>query len=186
MKLLKNINETNMVNIIRNRWIFIFITILLLFSVNTTNSQSWRYYTRLNLIQTDNKQVDSILLETIRHVEKCEYYTKDLAFRIDYFVMFDTCYMGIQVSHFRQELFCPTGLSKIFGYYKVKKHLVVVFCDEKQNLFLKTKSKKKFLVNNSDKVKLLINSDYFFWMFIIKGNKFYLKDKLNNCDNVVN
>jgi len=163
------------------KWILNLAIICFIYSTNIVYSQSWHYYKRLPLIRTTDKQIDSILLETIKSVEKCDYYTKDIAFRIDYFFMQDTAYLAITTSHYRQDIFCASGLSKILGYYKVKKHLVVVFCDENQKLFERTKGKKRFLENNSDKVKLLIRSEYFFWMFIIKENKYYLKDMINEC-----
>jgi len=177
---------------------------LIISSHNTYPQKSKYYYEYANLLTCKNKQIDSIITDAINRTKHCEYYTKDLAFSLIYnagnFGLFfggskairdsiygDSVFFEIKTSHYRQDIFEQTSLVRMLGYFKIKKHLFVVFCSdldiEKQELFEKTNKKKRFIVNNSDKVKVIVKTDYIFWDYVYINNKFYLKKISNDCLN---
>jgi len=177
---------------------------LLLFTYNTYSQKSKYYYEYPTLLTYNNSQLDSIITDAINRAKQCEYYTNDIAFRVTYdannYVFFfdrlnaendsiygDSVFIYIETSHYKQDIFQSSSFYMILGYFKIKKHLFAVYCSdmdlEKQELFEKTKHKKRFIVNNSDKVKTIVKTDYIRWEYVYINNKFYLKKIYNDCLN---
>jgi hypothetical protein len=175
---------------------------LMLFTYNTYSQKSKYYYEYPTLLTYNCRQLDSIITDAINRAKQCEYYTKDLAFSLifdvgNYGSIFglsmtkrdsiygDSVFFDIYTSHYRQDIFEQPPFFKILGYFKIKKHLFAVFCSyldiEKQELFEKTKHKKKFIVNNSDKVKVIVKANYINWEYVFINNRFYLRKIYNDC-----
>ncbi len=176
---------------------------IMLFTYSNSYSQKLKhYYEYPTLLKYNNGQLDSIITYAINRAKHCEYYTKDLAFSLTYdagnfglifggssamrdSIYGDSVFFDIKTSHYKQEIFGQPLLYRLLGYFIKNKHLFVVFCSdldiEKQDLFEKTKHKKKILLNNSDKVKTIVKTEYIRWEYVYINNRFYLKKISNDC-----
>lgn len=178
---------------------------ILLFEIHGFSQKSKYQYVFLDQITYKNHQLDSIFAKAITTVKYCEYYSEDISFAIIFdthhyltlslyddvenkfndSIYGDSVSLYLHASHYRQDIFCFPGIYSLLGYFKFQQHLFAVYSTnldiENQKFFKKTKHKKRFIVNNSDKVKTIVKTDYIRWEYVYINNRFYLKKIYNDC-----
>lgn len=156
-----------------------FLFIPLIFS-GYIYAQNGRYLKELSLLTNKSKQFDSIISNSICSLKNCDYYSKDIVFRVTIAEIRDSTYIDIAAVH-DKKIALTDLYSNPFGYFFSCEHLFIIFCDTLPlpNIFEQEQIKKQFCIN--DQPDILLFADYPEWLYLFQDNKFFLKKAINEC-----
>jgi hypothetical protein len=141
--------------------------------------QNKKYNKELPLLSITNQQFDTLISDAVCSLKKCDYYSKAIVFSVTIGKKNDSLYVDL-IANPNQQVVLMNSHKNPLGYFFNNQHLFFVFCDTLPNIFKKTKTKKIFIINDTQDFWFV--ADFTEWLYLYHNDRFSLKEVIGPCD----